>query len=138
MKRRPGVELFADVPDVRPFLATVRDAGRAAADRRRVAAEDSRSAGRRDAGGQHAGRGRGARARAPAAILRPAHAGRAAAAKILEAIRRPDDAQELAENGRRGVLARYSWGPLAVRLEEVWQDAARRIGANRRVSSLTN
>ena len=57
---------------------------------------------------------------------------------ILEAIRRPDDAQELAENRRRSVLARYSWGPLAVRLEEVWQDAARRIGANRRVSSLTN
>ena len=56
----PGVELSADVPDVRPFLATC---GMLAVPLRiggGVAVEDSRSPGGRNAGGQHPGRGRGA------------------------------------------------------------------------------
>ncbi len=38
--RLPGVELHADVPDVRPFLATSGAHGRSLADRRRLAVED--------------------------------------------------------------------------------------------------
>jgi hypothetical protein len=49
---------------------------------------------------------------------------------ILETIRRPDEARETAESGRRQVLARYSWIPLAEHLAKVWRSVARteRVG----------
>jgi glycosyltransferase involved in cell wall biosynthesis len=40
---------------------------------------------------------------------------------ILAAFRSPDELQETAERGRRQVLNRYSWDPLADRLAGVWQ-----------------
>jgi glycosyltransferase involved in cell wall biosynthesis len=38
----------------------------------------------------------------------------------LEVIRRPEEMADRAENGRRQVLARYSWELLAERLNGVW------------------
>ena len=43
---------------------------------------------------------------------------------ILDAIHRPEEAQETAETGRRSVLARYSWDLLAKRLDDVWTSAS--------------
>src|SRR5439155_358908 len=43
------------------------------------------------------------------------------AGAIVDAIRRPEELRETAENGRREVLARYDWGPLADRLDAVWR-----------------
>jgi polysaccharide biosynthesis protein PslH len=120
----PGVKVFADVPDVRPFLATcgmlvvpLRIGGgsrlkilEALATETpvvstRVGAEGLQLTADRDL------------------ILTETLAEMPAA--ILEAIRRPDDARETAENGRRRVLEQYSWVPLADQLDRVWHHVAR-------------
>jgi glycosyltransferase involved in cell wall biosynthesis len=44
---------------------------------------------------------------------------------ILGAIHRPYELQDMAENGRKRVVARYSWDLLAERLDAVWQSAVR-------------
>ena len=137
VRTSPASRTFADVPDVRPFLAT---AGMLVVPLRIGGGSRLKILEALAAGTPVISTGVGAEGLqlSPGRDLETSATPAELAAKILEAIRRPDDAQELAENGRRSVLARYSWGPLAVRLGEVWQDAARRIGANRRVSSLTN
>ena len=120
----PGVKVFADVPDVRPFLATcemlvvpLRIGGgsrlkilEALATETpvvstRVGAEGLQLIANRDL------------------ILTETPAEMPTA--ILEAIRRPNDAREMAENGRRRVLERYSWVPLADQLDRVWREVAR-------------
>ena len=45
---------------------------------------------------------------------------------ILRAIDRPDEFQEMAERGRSRVVANYSWDPLAARLGGVWETLASR------------
>jgi hypothetical protein len=50
------------------------------------------------------------------------------AAAIVRGIRRPEELADTAEEGRRLVLARYDWGPLADRLDEVWETVARARG----------
>ncbi|MBA4189564.1 MAG: glycosyl transferase family 1 [Planctomycetaceae bacterium] len=119
----PGVRVFADVPDVRPFLAT---AGMLVVPLRigggsrlkilealamqtpvistRVGAEGLTLTPERD--------------------LIVTETPSDMTERILEAIRRPEEFQETAEHGRRRVLARYSWEPLANKLEQVWQSVA--------------
>ncbi|MBN9519163.1 glycosyltransferase [bacterium] len=118
----PGVELSADVPDVRPFLATC---GMLAVPLRigggsrlkilealatatpvvstRVGAEGLELVPGRDL------------------VATDGPEGMADA--IVGAIRRPDELQETAERGREEVLAKYDWGPLADRLDGVWRAA---------------
>jgi glycosyltransferase involved in cell wall biosynthesis len=122
--REAGVELFADVPDVRPFLARC---GMLAVPLRVgggsrlkilealatatpvvstvVGAEGLRLTPERDL----------------VVVDGPA----AMADAIVRGIRRPEELAETAEEGRRRVAARYDWGPLADRLDRVWQAAAR-------------
>ncbi len=118
----PGVQLSADVPDVRPFLATC---GMLAVPLRigggsrlkilealatatpvvstRVGAEGLTLTPGRDL------------------VVTAGPEGMADA--IAAGIRRPDELQEQAEGGRAEVLARYDWGPLADRLDAVWRSA---------------
>jgi glycosyltransferase involved in cell wall biosynthesis len=120
----PGVQLAADVPDVRPFLATC---GMLAVPLRigggsrlkilealatatpvvstRVGAEGLTLTPGRDL------------------VVTDGPEGMADA--LVAGIRRPDEMQDAAERGRAAVLARYDWGPLADRLDAVWQAAAR-------------
>ena len=124
VKELPGVELFADVPDVRPFLAAC---GMLAVPLRigggsrlkilealasgtpvvstRVGAEGLRLTADRDL------------------IVTDGPDGMAEA--VVRGIRRPEELQDMAEEGRRAVLARYDWGPLAERLDEVWWAVAK-------------
>jgi glycosyltransferase involved in cell wall biosynthesis len=43
------------------------------------------------------------------------------AAALVDAVRAPDRAQAMAENGRRLVVERYDWDPLADKLERAWE-----------------
>lgn len=119
----PGVELFANVPDVRPFLATC---GMLAVPLRvgggsrlkilealatatpvvstRVGAEGLKLTPGRDL----------VLADGPAQMVEA----------ILHGMHHPDELQETAEQGRREVLARYDWAPLAERLDAVWREVA--------------
>ena len=123
-KDTPGVELFADVPDVRPFLATC---GMLAVPLRvgggsrlkilealatatpvvstRVGAEGLTLTPGRDL------------------IVTDDVAGMADA--IVEGIRRPEQLQDTAEEGRRAVLRLYDWGLIAERLDELWWSVAK-------------
>jgi glycosyltransferase involved in cell wall biosynthesis len=120
----PGMKVFADVPDVRPFLATcgmlvvplrigggsrlkILEALATATPvvSTRVGAEGLELTANRDL------------------VLTETHSEMPAA--ILEAIRRPEEAREMAENGCRRVRERYSWSRLANQLDRVWQEAAR-------------
>ncbi|HEX4613066.1 MAG TPA: glycosyltransferase [Urbifossiella sp.] len=118
----PGVHLAADVPDVRPFLATC---GMLAVPLRigggsrlkilealatatpvvstRVGAEGLTLTPGRDL------------------VVTDGPDGMADA--IVAGIRRPDELQDAAERGRAAVLDRYDWGPLADRLDAVWRTA---------------
>ena len=49
--------------------------------------------------------------------------------RILEGIREPEERRETAERGRRRVLSRYSWNPLADKLEAVWRSVARTVAS---------
>ncbi len=119
----PGVELFADVPDVRPFLATC---GMLAVPLRigggsrlkilealatatpvistRVGAEGLKLQPDREL------------------IVADGCDGMVDA--IVQGIRRPDELQDTGESGRRAVVAQYDWHPLADRLDAVWQAVA--------------
>jgi glycosyltransferase involved in cell wall biosynthesis len=119
----PGVRVFADVPDVRPFLATsgmmvvpLRIGG---GSRLKIleslAAETPVVSTRIGAEGLQL---------EPDRHLTIAETPGDMVAAILAAIRRPEEMQEAAEHGRRVVLARYSWKPLAERLSNIWESAS--------------
>ena len=119
-----GVELFADVPDVRPFLARcgmlavpLRIGGgsrlkilEALATATPVVSTAVGAEGLR---------------LTPDRELIVVGSPEAMADAIVQGIRRPDELRETGEEGRRRVAARYDWGPLADRLDGVWQAAAR-------------
>jgi polysaccharide biosynthesis protein PslH len=120
----PGVRVFADVPDVRPFLAT---AGMLVVPLRigggsrlkileALATETPVVSTRVGAEGLQLGAGRD---------LVVADTVESLTQAIIEGIRRPDELQELGEHGRRRVAARYSWDPLAARLDGVWRSLSR-------------
>ena len=43
--------------------------------------------------------------------------------EVVRCLRDPDEMADQAERGRRLVLAEYDWGPLAGKLDEIWQIA---------------
>ena len=120
----PGVRVHADVPDVRPFLAT---AGMLVVPLRigggsrlkileALATETPVVSTRVGAEGLQLRSGRD---------LIVTETVESLVSAIIDGIRRPDEIQELAEYGRRRVAARYSWAPLAARLDEVWHSLSR-------------
>jgi glycosyltransferase involved in cell wall biosynthesis len=123
---RPGVELHANVPDVRPFLAR---AGLMVVPLRigggsRLKILEALAAGvpvvstRVGAEGLHLGE-RHFHQVEDIADLTPA---------ILKAARSPREARERAEAGRRQVLRLYDWGELARRLVALWERVVREPG----------
>jgi glycosyltransferase involved in cell wall biosynthesis len=119
----PGVELYADVPDVRPFLATC---GMLAVPLRigggsRLKILEALASGMPVVSTRIGAEG--LRLTPDWDYVHAADTGDMAAA-IVEGIRRPDDLAETADRGRREVLARYDWGPLADRLDAVWRAVA--------------
>jgi glycosyltransferase involved in cell wall biosynthesis len=119
----PGVRVFADVPDVRPFLATCGmlvvplriGGGSRLKILEALAAETPVVSTRIGAEGLELTPGRDlVVTETPAEMT----------AAILEAIRRTEVFREAAESGRRAVLARYSWNRLAEQLDDVWRSLA--------------
>jgi hypothetical protein len=47
------------------------------------------------------------------------------AAALIECLRAPERAWEMAEHGRRFVLEHYDWGVLAEKLEVAWERCLR-------------
>jgi glycosyltransferase involved in cell wall biosynthesis len=118
----PGVRLFADVPDVRPFLATCGmlvvplriGGGSRLKILEALATETPVISTRIGAEGLQLTAGRDLIvAETPAEM----------ASKILAGMSAPYELQETAESGRQQVLSRYSWVPLANKLENIWQSA---------------
>jgi glycosyltransferase involved in cell wall biosynthesis len=118
----PGVRVFADVPDVRPFLATC---GMLAVPLRigggsRLKILEALASGtpvvstRIGAEGLNLTPGRD--------LIVTDGPGEMADA-IVEGVRGYEELRDTAEEGRRKVLAQYDWGPLADKLDEVWWTA---------------
>lgn len=119
----PGVRVFADVPDVRPFLATcglmvvpLRIGGgsrlkilEALATGTPVVTTRVGAEGLRFVHGREL-----VVTETPGEMVGP----------ILDTIRNPDEARETADAGRQRVLSRYSWDPLSDKLDRVWRSAA--------------
>jgi polysaccharide biosynthesis protein PslH len=122
----PGVELHADVPDVRPHLARcgvlavpLRIGGGS-----RLKILEALASGVPvvstviGAEGLHLEPGR--HLTVVASVDEMANA-------LVQAIRRPEEARERAERGRKRVLSRYDWDALADQLERIWIDC---VGSN--------
>ncbi|MFO0824698.1 MAG: glycosyltransferase [Gemmataceae bacterium] len=119
-----GVRVFADVPDVRPFLATcgmlvvpLRIGGGSRLKILEALAMETPVVSTRV--------GAEGLTLAPERDLIVTETPTEMTTRILEAIHRPAELQETAECGRRRVLSRYSWAPLAEKLEGLWHSAAR-------------
>jgi glycosyltransferase involved in cell wall biosynthesis len=119
----PGVELYPDVPDVRPFLASC---GMLAVPLRigggsRLKILEALATGtpvvstRIGAEGLNLAAGRD---------LKIAEGIDGMAEAIIRGIRHPYELEDCAERGRRSVLAQYDWSPLAEKLDEVWWTVA--------------
>ncbi len=120
----PGVRVFADVPDVRPFLATCGmlvvplriGGGSRLKILEALAMETPVISTRVGAEGLNL---------SPERDLIVTETPAEMTDRILEAVRHPEEFQETAEHGRRRVLANYSWDPLADKLEQVWHSVSR-------------
>jgi glycosyltransferase involved in cell wall biosynthesis len=119
-----GVGLFADVPDVRPFLARcgmlavpLRIGGGSRLKILEALATATPVV-------STAVGAEGLRLTADRDLIVVDDAG-AMAGAIVRGIRRPEELRDTGEEGRRRVVSRYDWGPLADRLDGVWQAAAR-------------
>lgn len=120
----PGVRVFADVPDVRPFLATCGmlvvplriGGGSRLKILEALAMETPVISTRVGAEGLNL---------TPDRDLIVTETPAEMTDRILEAVRQPEEFQETAERGRRRVLASYSWEPLADKLEQVWRSVSR-------------
>ncbi|HYV36789.1 MAG TPA: glycosyltransferase [Gemmataceae bacterium] len=127
LQTTPGVELHADVPDVRPFLGNcgvmtvpLRIGGGSRLKILEALAcclpVISSTVG---AEGLSLEAGRDfARADEPEAM----------ASTLVDAIRSPAPFRAMAENGRRVVLERYDWDALAIKLERVWEKSISALG----------
>lgn len=120
----PGVELFADVPDVRPFLAgcgmlvvPLRIGGGS-----RLKILEALAAGTPVVSTTVGAEGL---ALTPGRDYVRADGPQTFADAVILGVRRPDELAETAEAGRRAVLARYGWDGLAERLDQVWQATAK-------------
>ena len=116
-RRRTARRLARRAAATRPL----RHDGRAAADRRRLTAEDSGSAGHQHARRFHARR-RGRLELEPEKHLTVVEDVDDLAKAIIQAVREPAAMQGQAERGREAVLARYGWDALADEMERVWID----------------
>jgi len=136
-KGQPGIEIHADVPDVRPFLAK---AGLLAVPLRigggsRLKILEALAAGlpvvttHIGAEGLHL---------EPQRHLSVANLPSEMARAILELMRYPEAAQCQTLRGRARILERYDWNGLADRLDDIWRQTAGKvtIAANRRQPSI--
>ena len=119
----PGVELYADVPDVRPFLA---GCGMLAVPLRigggsRLKILEALASGTPVLSTRVGAEGLKL---IPDRDLVVTDGPEDMAEASVRGIRRPYELEDTAEHGRRAVLARYDWGPLADRLDEVWWEVA--------------
>ena len=123
----PGVEVFADVPDVRPFLATC---GMLAVPLRIGGGSRLKILEALATATPVISTAIGAEGLklTPGRDLIVADGAEGMAEAIVAGIRRPDELQETGEAGCRVVTARYDWGPLADRLDVLWRSAV--TGAN--------
>jgi glycosyltransferase involved in cell wall biosynthesis len=119
----PGAELHADVPDVRPFLARcgflvvpLRIGGGS-----RLKILEALAAGTPVVSTRVGAEGLEL---SPNRDLLVAGTPEELVSAAIAAIRRPEELADTAESGRRQVLARYSWNPLAERLHEIWNSVA--------------
>jgi glycosyltransferase involved in cell wall biosynthesis len=121
--KEPGVELHADVPDVRPFLG----GGGVLAVPLRVGGGSRLKILEALATGLPVV---STRVGAEGLLLRPGEHYVAAepdemAAALIDAVRHPERLVGQAEAGQRVVLERYDWAGLSERLGEVWEKAVR-------------
>ena len=115
----PGVRLFADVPDVRPFLATCGmlvvplriGGGSRLKILEALATATPVISTRVGAEGLNLTPGRD---------LIVTNGPEPMADAIVDGIRGYEKLRDTAEDGRRRVLAQYDWGPLADKLDDVW------------------
>ena len=121
--KQPGVELHADVADVRPFLAA---AGLLVVPLRigggsRLKILEALSAGlpvvtsRVGVEGLHLEMGR---------HVTVVDGDKETARAILQLMKDPETARQQAELGRERILERYDWSGLADRLDEIWRETA--------------
>jgi glycosyltransferase involved in cell wall biosynthesis len=122
----PGVELHADVPDVRPHLAAcqmlvvpLRIAGGS-----RLKILEALACGTPVVSTRVGAEGL---CLEPGRHLTVVEGVDDLPAALVAAVRAPDAAREQADRGRQEVLRRYDWDTLAARLEEVWRDCARSL-----------
>ncbi len=118
-----GVKLYGDVPDVRPFLHTCGvmavplrvGGGSRLKILEALATATPVVSSRVGAEGLHLVPGRHFTVSSDLTGV---------AEGLIHAIRRPDEAREQAEDGRRVVVKRYDWDQLSDRLDETWRAAA--------------
>src|SRR5436853_5918681 len=116
----PGVELHADVADVRPFLA---ECGVMAVPLRigggsRLKILEALACGLPVVSTRVGAEGL---CLTPGRDLVVVETADDMAAALIDGLRMPERLQAMAERGRRLVLERYDWDTLADRLEQVWQ-----------------
>jgi glycosyltransferase involved in cell wall biosynthesis len=119
----PGVELHADVPDVRPFLA---GAGLLAVPLRvgggsRLKILEALASGLPVVSTRVGAEGLELEAGRHLTVVESIDG---MAAALVEAVRSPGRMREQAEAGRAAVVRRYDWDLLAERLDAVWRDCA--------------
>jgi glycosyltransferase involved in cell wall biosynthesis len=119
----PGVELHADVPDVRPYLAEcgllvvpLRVGGGS-----RLKILEALACGTPVVSTRVGAEGLCLEAGRHLSVVEDVDA---LAAALVAAIRQPRAVQAQAEAGRREVIGRYDWEGLADRLDRVWREVA--------------
>jgi glycosyltransferase involved in cell wall biosynthesis len=123
VKSLPGVNLYPDVPDVRPFLAAC---GMLAVPLRigggsRLKILEALASGTPVVSTRIGAEGLELK---PGRDLSVTDGVEDMADAIVRGIRHPYELEDQAENGRRVVLQNYDWSPLAEKLDEVWWTVA--------------
>ena len=120
----PGVELHADVPDVRPYLAraTAMTVPLRIGGGSRLKILEAMAAGTPVVSSRVGAEGLSIRADEH---LKVSDSVEEHAAMLVHAIRQPGQVAQLAQNARLLVRQRYDWESLSRRLEEVWKDLGR-------------